>query len=78
MNLPVMRPADRHRELVTDLAAEGPGLGKAKVMSIGRLAATDETRLRGHEFPVTLVAQPAQLWDRGVLLEIDGVWCGRS
>ena len=40
-----MRGAEGDHPLVTDLAAEGPGLGKAQVMGMAGSAATDETRL---------------------------------
>ena len=41
----MMRGAEGHYPFVTDLAAEGPGLGKAQVMGMAGSAATDETRL---------------------------------
>ena len=44
----MMRGAEGHNPLVADLAAEGPGLGKAQVMGMARAAAADETGLPGH------------------------------
>ena len=57
MKLAVMSPTQRHGELVADLAAKRPGLGKAQMVSIGRGTATHQTRLGGYEFAVLLVAQ---------------------
>src|SRR5580704_6761178 len=48
MDLTVVAAAQRHGELIADLAAKCPALGKAQVMSIGRNAATDKARLLGH------------------------------
>jgi len=45
MNVAVMSPAQRHGELVADLAAERAALGEAQVMSIARLAPADQTSL---------------------------------
>ena len=45
MQLPMMPAAEWDSEFVTDFEAEGSGLGKAQVMRIGRLPATDEAGL---------------------------------
>jgi hypothetical protein len=55
MKLPVVSPAQRDRELVTDSSAERAVLRKAQVMGIARLTTADEAGLlgdkrgRGHE-----------------------------
>ena len=45
MQLPMMPAAERYSELVTDFETEGPELGKAQVMRIGRLPAADQAGL---------------------------------
>jgi hypothetical protein len=60
MQIAVMRAAERHGELVTDLQAKRAWLRKAEVMRIGRLAATDEAGLPGDELEMLLVADA--LW----------------
>lgn len=45
MKLTVMAAAKRDGELVADLEAERPRLGKAKVMRVGRLTAANEAGL---------------------------------
>ena len=63
MQLPMMTAAERYSELVTDFETEGPGLGKAQGMRIGRLPTANETRLRSHESQMGLVTQPLGLGD---------------
>src|SRR5664280_1349095 len=58
VQLAVMDTAYRDGELVADLAAERPRLGKTQMVSIGRGAAAHHAGLGGHEFAVVLVAQP--------------------
>ena len=45
MQLPVVPAAERNRELIADLEADCPGLGKPQVMRIARLPAADQARL---------------------------------
>jgi hypothetical protein len=45
MQLTVMAAAERHGKLIADLEAQGPGLRKAQMMRIGRLAPADQARL---------------------------------
>jgi hypothetical protein len=42
MGLAMMAPAQRHYELVTDLAAERAALGEAQVVGVCRPAATNQ------------------------------------
>ena len=58
VQLAVMDAAYRDGELVADLAAERPRLGKTQMVSIGRRPAAHYAGLRGHEFAVVLVSQP--------------------
>jgi hypothetical protein len=51
----MMRPAERDRELIADLAAERPNLGEAQMVRVRGFAATDEAGPRGHELEVRLV-----------------------
>jgi hypothetical protein len=60
MKLAVVTTAKRDRELVTHLASESPGLGKAQMMSICRLTPTNEARLLADEFDVDLVPRPSR------------------
>ena len=45
MELAMMTATERYGELIADLHADGAGLGKAQVMRIRRLPATDEAWL---------------------------------
>jgi hypothetical protein len=48
MHLAMVSATEGNRELITDLAAECRGLGKAQMMSIRGTASTNQTRLLGH------------------------------
>ena len=52
----VMSAAQRDRELVADLEAEGAGLCEANVMGVARRAPAHEARLQAHEVAMLLVA----------------------
>jgi hypothetical protein len=56
MDRSVMRPTKRDCEFIAHFASERPGLSKAQVMGIRRLAAADQAGLRGDEPQVLLVA----------------------
>jgi hypothetical protein len=60
MQIAMLRAAERHRELVAHLHAEGAWLHKAEVMRIGGLPATDEAGLPRDELEILLVADA--LW----------------
>ena len=47
MDFPMMPSAERHRELITDLATQRPVLGETQMMRIRRSARANETRLFG-------------------------------
>lgn len=47
MDFPMMPPAERHGELITDLTAKRPVLGETQMMRIRRSARANETRLFG-------------------------------
>ena len=64
VKLTVMGTAKRDRELVTDFQANGSRLCKAQMMRVGRLPATDQTRLCRDELEVRLIAQALWLCDR--------------
>ena len=64
----MMTAAERDGELIADLHADGPRLGKAQMVGIGWLPAADETGLRGHKLKVSLVAQPLGLGDSELAL----------
>ena len=61
MQFAMMTAAERHGELVADLAAERPALGKAQVMGVGRLAAADQTRLLRHKAHMVAIADAPRL-----------------
>ena len=56
MNRAVMDPAERDREFIAHLAAEGTRLHEAQMMGIGRFAAAHEAGLLGDEPKMLLVA----------------------
>jgi len=70
MNLAVVAPAQRDRELITDLAPEGRVLCKPQMVGIARLPATDQTRLLGHISDVVPVANSTRLGEgEGALVD---------
>ena len=73
MDLAVVSAAQRDRELVADLAPQGGVLRKPQMMSIRRLATTDETRLLGDVSNVVAVADPAWL-RQGEGAFVDPAW----
>ena len=70
MVVAVMRPAQRYREFVADLAPQGTRLHKLDVMGIGRTPAADKARLRAHEIPMRFIAFSDRLYDRDPVLII--------
>ena len=61
VELAVMTAAERYGELVTDLAAKRPALGKAQVMSVGRFAAADQTSLLRDKAHMVAIADAPRL-----------------
>ena len=61
MDLAVMSPAERHGELVADLAAERPALSKAQVMGVAGFAAADQTSLLRHKAHMVAIADAPRL-----------------
>jgi hypothetical protein len=59
VQLAVVNAAKRDRELVAGLAANGPRLHKPKVVGIAALSTVHQTRQRGDEIEVFLVADPS-------------------
>ena len=57
----MMASAQRHGELIADLAAEGAVLREAQMIGICGPAPANQTRLFGHEFNVLLVTKAAWL-----------------
>ena len=70
----MMRPAQRHRELVTDLLCQTAGLREPQMMRIAGLASADQAGLLGDEPEMDLVAQrdAAAEWRAG------SCRCGRA
>ena len=65
VQLAVVNAAQRDSELVADLAAKGARLHEAEMVGIAGLATTHQTRQRGNEIEVLLVANPPRLlWHR--------------
>jgi hypothetical protein len=60
MHLTMMPSAQWHGELIADLAAESPGLGKAQMMRIRRAATADKTRLLGNMADMLAIADTAR------------------
>src|ERR1700722_14489198 len=57
MQFTMMRATDRDGVFVADLSPERPGLGKAKIMRVGRGASAYDAWLPRDEFSMFLVAQ---------------------
>lgn len=72
VHLVVMEVAERHGELVADLARQGPRLREAQVMGLCRLTAAHETGLPRDEPQMVGRAQSLWLADRqGALVDGD-------
>jgi hypothetical protein len=56
VQLTVMGPAQRHRELVTDLSPQGAGLGKSQMMRVRGFAIAEQAGLRSHKLQMCFVA----------------------
>ena len=61
MDFPMMSSAKRDSELVADLAAERPALGKAQVMGVAGFAAADQTGLLRHKAHMVAIADAPRL-----------------
>ena len=57
MQFAMMCATDGDRVFVADLSSERAGLGKTKMVRVGRRAAAHDAGLAGHEFAMLLVAQ---------------------
>jgi hypothetical protein len=58
MELAMVATAERDSELVADLAAQRPALGKAQMMGIAGLPATNQAGLLGDMPEVLAIANP--------------------
>ena len=61
VNLAMVPPTQRHRELVTDLAPESRRLREAQMVSVCGASSTDETGLLGNVPDVIAVSDAARL-----------------
>ena len=61
VDLAMMPAAQRDGELIADLAAERPALGKSQVMGVRGLSAANQARVLGDRPDVIPVADPARL-----------------
>ncbi len=61
MDLAMVSPAKRDRELIAGLAPERPALSKAQMVGITGLSAADQTGAPGDKFDVLPVTKPARL-----------------
>ena len=70
----MMTAAHRNCELVADLLAERSALREAKMVSVRRLPAADQTRARRNKFDMIAVTNTAGLRQRQDAL-VDRPWC---
>lgn len=64
MVVAVMRPAQRYREFVADLAPHRAVLGEPQMMGISRASPAHQARLRCHELEMRFVTIPTGLANR--------------
>ena len=64
VNLAMMAATQGHCELIADLAAHGPALGKAQMMGVTRYPAADDARLLGNKPDMLAVADAPWLGER--------------
>ena len=76
MVLPVVGPAQRDHEFVAALAPHRPGLRKAEMMRIRRVAATQQARLQRDKSKVGFVPMAADLAEpEHALVDLDDAGC---
>jgi hypothetical protein len=79
VSLAVMGPAQGDSEFVAHFSAERPWLHEAKMVGIGGLPPTYETRLLGDEAEMLLVTVAPRLGNReGALVDMFGLELGRG
>ena len=61
MDITVMDPTERYRELIAYLQSHRAGLGEPQMVGVGGASPADQTGLRCNEFEVGLVAEPTRL-----------------
>jgi hypothetical protein len=61
MHLAMVPSAQRHGELIADLATESAGLGEAQMMRVRRGATADKTWLLGDTADMLAIADTARL-----------------
>ena len=59
-----MGSAQRHRELVADLASHRAGLGEPQMVGVSGASPANQTRLRCNKLEMAFIAMPARLADR--------------
>ena len=64
----MMGPAQRHRELITDFAAESPLLRELDVVGVARLASTYQAGLFSKKSEMLFVSAAARRADRQLAL----------
>jgi len=82
MQLTMVTAAERHRELVADLATERTRLRELKMVRIRRAAPASQTGLSAYELQMVAVAQPKRLSAasklskiRLALIPVSGISC---
>src|SRR5207253_231648 len=61
MDVAVMDPTERYRELIAYFQSHRAGLGEPQMMGVGGTSPTDQTGLRCNKFKMGLVAEPTRL-----------------
>ena len=61
MDVTVMDPAERYRELIAYLQSHRAGLGEPQMVGVGGAPPADQTGLRCYKFEVGLVSEPTRL-----------------
>ena len=59
-----MRPAERDREFIADLAPHRAGLSEPKMVGVSGASAANQARLRCNELEMAFIAMPTRLADR--------------
>lgn len=69
MDVAVMGPARRDRELIADLEPHRAGLSESQMVGVTWASRANQTRLRAHEFEVGLVAEPPRFAEPDILYD---------
>ena len=77
MDVAVMDPTERYRELIAYLQSHRTGLGEPQMVGVSGTSGADQTRLRRHEFEMGFITQSTWLAERQLaFVDLGGNYIG--